>query len=68
MKHKFLSHSDCKLNHCNICDGGLQHCTVCEGTESSLPTECPGKPMTDNQEIRVANNESDFINGKWRNT
>ena len=45
----------------------LKHCIKCEGTGKSLPTECPGKPMTDTQEIRVVGGESDFVNGKWRN-
>lgn len=59
MNHEYLEITTLRLS--------VKHCTRCEGTEASLPTECPGKPMTDTQEIRVAINESDFINGKWRN-
>lgn len=65
--HQLLTHAECSVTHCVICDGGLKHCTVCEGTESSLPTECPGKPMTDYQEVEVSELSRDFIRGKWRN-
>ena len=50
---------------CNICDGGLAFCKVCRGAEASLPTECPGRRMTDREEELVTSGRIDFVNGQW---
>lgn len=50
---------------CQFCDGGLALCVVCRGAEGSLPTECPGEPMTKAQEDEVYRGVIDFRNGKW---
>lgn len=57
MKHEFLE--IVYLRHT------IKHCVKCEGTELSLPTECPGKPMSDYQEIGVMADEINYIGGKW---
>ena len=64
MKHTFYK---CKCNqaYCQFCDGGLAHCTVCNGFEGTLPTECPGKKMTEQQEDDVWKADLDFRNGEW---
>jgi len=59
-------HIDCQIRNCPICFGDITHCTACGGTESSLPTEYPGKQMTTNQECMVQNDTMDFIKGKWK--
>ncbi|MCP4988409.1 MAG: hypothetical protein GY928_20865 [Colwellia sp.] len=59
MKHNYLS--------INLLNPHTKHCIICEGTGKSLPTECPGKPMSDHQESRVLAKDSDYTNGKWRN-
>jgi hypothetical protein len=48
--------------YCMFCDGGLFSCVVCGGTEGSLPTNCPGFEMTDEQDQQVYNGKID-----WRN-
>ncbi len=54
MEHQFERHDGgCEIMHCHICDGGLAVCTVCRGGEGSLPTECPGQPMTGQQQEDV---------------
>jgi len=62
MKH--VLHT-CSKDRCNICDGGLAFCTVCKGAESSLPLDCPGKPMTDEQQKSVTLNQANYVDGKW---
>ena len=51
--------------NCMFCDGGLGSCTVCKGIEGTLPTECPGIPMTEDQQEQVYKGPLDFRNGKW---
>lgn len=55
---------DC--NGCTFCDGGLASCTTCKGGEGSLPTVCPGRPMTEREQEEVYAGELDFIGGMWR--
>jgi hypothetical protein len=51
--------------HCHICDGGLALCVVCGGAEGSLPTECPGRPLTAAEEDAIMAGTMDF-EGFWR--
>jgi hypothetical protein len=55
----------CEAERCNVCDGGLALCNICNGAEGLLPTECPGRKMTDEEEAAVFGGAADFINGKW---
>lgn len=50
----------CMEGRCMFCDGGLAMCTVCHGAEGTLPTDCPGVPMTGEQEQAVWRQEMDF--------
>ena len=43
----------------------LDHCKVCGGAEGTLPTECPGERMTEQQELDVWDSVIDFKDGKW---
>lgn len=56
----------CGEPSCFLCVGGLADCIVCGGAEITLPTECPGEPMTDEQMNAVRNQILDFRNGKWQ--
>lgn len=51
-----------------LCRGGLRVCTVCKGAESSLATECPGRPLTENEDGLIMLGEIDFKGGKWVHT
>lgn len=51
---------------CNYCDGGLASCDVCGGAEASLPTHCPGKPMSHQEQDEVAAGVLDFVDGQWQ--
>lgn len=44
---------------------GCAACSVCKGAESSLPTECPGKRMTTDQQDDVSWGRADFKDGVW---
>ena len=44
-------------------DDGLQHCKVCNGAEGSLPVNCPGRRMTEAEELAVFSGEADFVHG-----
>lgn len=64
-KHTFY---ECTCNHvgCQFCDGGLGWCTVCDGFEGTLPTECPGRKITEEEAAKIYKWKSlDFINGEW---
>lgn len=64
-KHTFLKHESCTHVNCPICAGGLSYCTTCKGAEGSLPTHCPGRPMTNSECCAVYDGITDYINGKW---
>ena len=63
--HTWVRHEDCRETFCHICDGGLMSCTVCNGGEGSLPTDCPGTPMTADQQDAVLCHQVDFVDGAW---
>lgn len=68
MKHDLKTPKDCDCGdtgHCNICDGGLALCKVCGGAEASLPTECPGRRMTEQEELDVQTGCLNYVNGHW---
>lgn len=45
--------------HCQFCDGGLGACTVCNGAEGTLPSDCPGVKMSQEQQDQVYHGVSD---------
>jgi hypothetical protein len=53
---------DCTGN-CNLCN--LFMCKVCKGAEGSLPTDCPGRKLTDAEEDAIMAGRLDFKNGEW---
>lgn len=50
---------------CPLCDGGLVICKVCKGAEASLTTDCPGRPLSEEEELSIFNKDLDFKAGKW---
>lgn len=67
MKHSL---HQCDDEDCPVCLGGLAWCTVCGGGEASLPSECPGRKMTDAEEDAVQDGRLDFVivdfgRGEW---
>lgn len=65
MNHKLHS---CKDSSCMVCTGGLTYCEVCHGGEGDLPTECPGRPMDEEERYRVLHGEWDFKEECWYET
>jgi hypothetical protein len=54
---------------CCYCHGGLASCVICGGGEGSLPTDCPGERMTDEQEAAVYAGVLDYRRvGGWQPT
>lgn len=49
----------------NVGDGGLAVCKVCRCFEGSLATECPGDPVSADQQDRIYAGEVDFTGGTW---
>lgn len=47
-------------------EDGLAHCKVCGGAEGSLPTDCPGRLMTAEEQDEVYAGARDFRAGFWR--
>ena len=52
--------------YCNYCEVGLASCDVCGGAEGSLPTDCPGRRMTQYELSFVFVGELDFKDGSWK--
>jgi hypothetical protein len=48
-----------------VADGGLAVCRVCHCFEGSLPTECPGEPVSAEQQDRIYAGQVDFKDGNW---
>jgi hypothetical protein len=43
----------------------LRSCVACHGSERSLPTECPGRPMSDREVGAVYAGTLDYRHGTW---
>lgn len=50
---------------CQFCRGGLAACSTCGGGEGSLPTECPGQRMSEEESDRVYAGLLDYKDGAW---
>jgi hypothetical protein len=46
-------------------DDGLAYCTTCRGGESSLPIDCPGRPMAEAEQDAVSDGRLQFKCDKW---
>lgn len=51
---------------CDDRDDGLLYCEICNGAEGSLPTNCPGRPMTVEEGDLVYEGKLDYSDGEWR--
>lgn len=61
---------ECIDPDCGGHDGASQRevkcmCAVCGGAEASLPTECPGRRMTPDEDCRVSYGLLDYYDGRW---
>lgn len=65
MKHFLHTCEDKECLGCNYCRGGLAFCRVCKGAEASLPTDCPGRRLTEVEEQRITEGSMDFVEGAW---
>lgn len=56
---------DCagREGHCMVCDGALALCVVCGGAEGSLPTDCPGRQLTSEEQDHIYEGVLDFVDG-----
>lgn len=57
MKHDYITNDD-----------GLVYCKTCKGKEGSLPTDCPGQRMSEQQEDAVHKGWTDFKDGVWESS
>ncbi len=69
MRHKNMEPADCRCGGhtgiCAVCDYGLYVCKVCRGGDATLPTECPGRPLTDEEKELIARGDLDYDMGVW---
>jgi len=64
MKHDYFK-CTCNQMTCQFCEGGLGWCKVCDGFEGTLPSECPGFKMTEEQKEKVWKGPLDWKDGSW---
>jgi len=50
-----------------VAEGGLAVCKVCNCYEGGLASECPGEPVSMDQQDRIYAREVDFVGGQWVN-
>jgi uncharacterized membrane protein YagU involved in acid resistance len=50
----------CDTYACFTCIAGLSECVVCWGAENSLPTHCPGRQMTTEEQLLVNMGSLDY--------
>lgn len=52
---------------CCICAGGLAFCEVCLGAEATLPENCPGRRLTDEEATAIMEGLLDYrrSQGGW---
>lgn len=43
----------------------LTHCRTCHGSDGSLPTHCPGRRLTGDEQEAIYTGHLDFIEGTW---
>jgi len=55
----------CDEHGCYVCNGGLGLCTVCGGAEGEMPTDCPGRTLSEIERASIMRGDSDFRNGQW---
>ena len=55
----------CNDEYCVCCNGKLTWCVVCQGAEASMPTDCPGRLLTDIEIDAIMGNTLDFVDGEW---
>lgn len=56
-----------KCHDCNYdTHNPLFMCDVCKGAEACLPTDCPGRPLTECEDYGIIHYGWDFINGEWK--
>ena len=69
MRHKYATPATCNCGghtqRCVVCDYGLAVCEVCKSGECQIPTDCPGRPMTDEEKELVCRGDLDFDMGVW---
>lgn len=55
----------CGKEWCTVCRNRLQHCTVCGARDQEQPTDCPGRPMTQEELGLVYAGDLDFKDDDW---
>jgi hypothetical protein len=64
--------STCKLGpgKCEMCDydshPDLFTCEICGASEGELPTQCPGRKMSEAERDAVMRGELNFRDGEWK--
>lgn len=58
--HKWRRCTSRYCTGCHLCHGGLALCSRCGGAEGSLPTDCPGERMSEEQDKAVYAGELDW--------
>jgi hypothetical protein len=54
-----------RCSGCNLCE--LFVCKLCEAGEGTLPSHCPGEPISSDDQTLIYHNTLDFHLGAWIN-
>ncbi|MEE8598827.1 MAG: hypothetical protein V3S69_04850 [Dehalococcoidales bacterium] len=55
----------CTKLTCQFCEGGLSACITCLCFEGSLPSHCPGQPVSDEDQQLIYKATLDYHEHKW---
>lgn len=44
---------------------GISFCSICNGAEGSLPTDCPGHRLSNDEADQILDGQLDYIDGRW---
>jgi len=57
-------HSLVRYDNSSVCFGRMA-CRTCGGEDCSLPTDCPGRPLTAREKNKIEADRLDYYDGRW---
>lgn len=55
----------CNNENCYVCWHDLYECEICKCAEGAIPSECPGTPVSVEDQNLIYTGKLHFVNGEW---